>query len=55
MLFNHMSTQRQIIIRAIHSFIHSCNKCLLMAYHVPRAILTVGDETVSVYTTTDQK
>lgn len=55
MLFNHMSTQGQIIIRAIHSFIHSCSKCLLMACHVPGAILSIRDEAVSVYTKTDQK
>lgn len=55
MLFNHMSIQGQIIIRAIHSFIHSPNKCLLLAYYVPRAILNIGDEAISVYTQINRK
>lgn len=38
-----------------HSFIHSFVRCLLMAYHAPGAILSARDETVSVYTKTDQK
>lgn len=51
MLFQHMSTQGQIITG---SFIHSSNKCLMLAYYVPGVILSIGDEALSVDTQINQ-
>lgn len=50
-----MSIHGQIRRGTVHSFIQPTNKCLLMAYNVPGAVLGGGGEAVPIYTQTDPK